>query len=58
MEAKVASSILKNTAWNRLPADIRQNFGGNEKEYYKAVLQVSVQHQLRWDSNLGIRQNI
>ncbi|OWA55200.1 Protein FAM91A1 [Hypsibius exemplaris] len=52
MEAKVESCILKNTAWNRLPPDIRQNFGGNEKEYYKIVLQVSIQHQLRWDGNL------
>lgn len=48
MDSKIEAAILKNLQWVRLSAEIRQHFG-NEREYNRAVLTLSVQHQLKWD---------
>ena len=53
MDASVEAHVLKCTQWTKLPPEIRSHFGNNEKEYYKGVLAISVQHQLRWEGNLG-----
>ncbi|XP_055337121.1 protein FAM91A1-like [Paramacrobiotus metropolitanus] len=49
MDSKLEVVISKNTPWSRLPQDIRQHFGGNEREYNRFVVHFAVQRQMKWD---------
>lgn len=52
MNAEVENHIRQNHAWNKLPTNVKQILGNSQREYDKAVVQFSVNNQLRHKTNL------
>lgn len=52
MNAEVENHIRQNHAWNKLPANVKQILANSSREYDKAVVQFSVNNQLRHKTNL------
>ncbi|KAH3848619.1 protein FAM91A1-like [Dreissena polymorpha] len=52
MNAEVENNIRQNHPWTKLPANVKQLLGNSSKEYDKAVVQFSVNNQLRHKTNL------
>ncbi|XP_060576810.1 protein FAM91A1-like, partial [Ruditapes philippinarum] len=52
MNADVENHIRQNHSWSKLPANVKQILGNSQKEYEKAVVQFSVNNQLRFKTNL------
>ncbi|XP_045160177.2 protein FAM91A1-like [Mercenaria mercenaria] len=52
MNADVENHIRQNHVWSKLPANVKQVLGNSQKEYEKAVVQFSVNNQLRYKTNL------
>ncbi|KAK0042085.1 protein FAM91A1 [Biomphalaria pfeifferi] len=44
--------IRQNHSWQKLPNNVKQNFGNSHREYEKAVVSFSVKNQLRYKGNL------
>lgn len=44
--------ILKKMAWDTLPDRTKKYFGGSEKVWRQYIYRYSIQHQLRWRTNL------
>ncbi|KAL4235865.1 hypothetical protein ACF0H5_004253 [Mactra antiquata] len=52
MNADVENNIKQNNPWSKLPANVKQICGNSQKEYDKAIVQFSVNNQLRFKTNL------
>ncbi|XP_046670093.1 LOW QUALITY PROTEIN: protein FAM91A1 [Homalodisca vitripennis] len=55
MSNDVELFIRQNTAWQKLPSNIKQSLGNSQKEYEKYIVNFSVKNQLRYRGNL-VRQ--